>query len=841
MGSTWIYRTNYAAEAMFMDDLYPSEYYIAHPDIEHGDHQSVYAHLQAVSQLAGQLAAKIGFVEQGKLIGLMHDFGKYSSTFQAYMRLIIAEQTGYNPDNDDGSTQNPTSKSLKGKIDHSSAGAQWVFNTLLPHLSHLQQQDKTLIPYGLAIAQALSMCIASHHSGLIDSLSENENVFASRIKKNDELSHLKECSKNADPSLISQAQSLASYELLLQSSQSLKIMIDRFELSATEHDYYLGMFTKMLFSCLIDADRIDSADFEQPFNKPERFSKPDWSSACHKIESFIANFKPINPIDHIRAEISDNCFNRAQGETGIYSLTVPTGGGKTYASLRFALHHAKKHNLDRIIYIIPFTSIIEQNANAIREVLDDETADGWVLEHHSNLEPEQQTWRSKLACENWDKPIVLTTMVQFLESLFASGTRGARRLHQLSHAVLVFDEIQTLPIRCVHLFNNTINYLTHYCNTTAVMCTATQPLLNQLPEQIKQFGELQLPLENELTPNIETLYQQLERVKINNATKKEGWNEDEITELVQQQLSAVQSCLVIVNTKAWAKKLFQALQSQGIDDTKIFHLSTGMCSAHRKQILDAVRARLSNGLETLCISTQLIEAGVDVDFGSVIRFVAGLDSLAQAAGRCNRNGKQEKGNVFVLNPAEENVGMLHDIKTGIAATNRIFTEFSDENLLKPQAMSQYFQYYFYDRHKEMAYPINQDQSLLNLLSSNQRNINKTTFTLKQSFMTAAKQFKAIDAPVHSVIVPFNEDAQSIITQLCALDKRFDAQSYRRLLKAAQKYSVNIFPNVWQKLTDQHAVYPIAEDEAVFYLSEEFYSQEFGLSLEVTNTQQDFIF
>ncbi|HDI3185802.1 TPA: CRISPR-associated helicase Cas3' [Vibrio cholerae] len=823
-----------------MDDSSPSGAYIAHPDILHGHHQSVYVHLQAVSELAGRLAAKTGFAEQGQLIGLMHDFGKYSNAFQEYMRLIIAEQTGYNPDNDEGSSESSTSRSLKGKIDHSSAGAQWIFNSLFPHFLKLKQQDQALAFYGLAITQALSMCIASHHSGLIDSLSENENVFANRIKKH-ELTHQKECTKNADPDLLSQAQSLVSFQFISESSQNLKGMFDRVALSAIEHDYYLGMFTKMLFSCLIDADRIDSADFEQPSNKPERFKQPDWAFACDKIESFISRLEQVNPIDHIRAEISDNCFNRAQDETGIYSLTVPTGGGKTYASLRFSLHHAKKHNLDRIIYIIPFTSIIEQNATAIREVLGEIDSDDWVLEHHSNLEPEQQTWRSKLACENWDKPIVLTTMVQFLESMFASGTRGSRRLHQLSNAILVFDEIQTLPIRCVHLFNNTINYLTRFCNTTALMCTATQPLLNQLPEKIKQFGELQLSLENELTPNIEKLYQQLERVSIKNVTKKEGWNEAEITELVQQQLSAVQSCLVIVNTKVWAKKLFQACQSQVLYGTKIFHLSTGMCSAHRKQILDEVRSRLSSGLATLCISTQLIEAGVDVDFGCVIRFVAGLDSIAQAAGRCNRNGKQQKGHVFVLNPAEESVGMLQDIKAGIAAANRIFTEFSEEDLLKPKTMSQYFQYYFYDRHKEMTYPAKQDQSILNLLSSNQRNINKTPFVLRQSFMTAAKQFKAIDAPMHSVIVPFNDEAQSIITELCALDMRFDAKSYSSLLKAAQKYSVNIFPNVWQKLTDQQAVYPIAQDEAVFYLSEEFYSQDFGLSLEVTNTQQDLIF
>lgn len=824
-----------------MVDFSPSEPYIAHPDIVHGNHQSVYIHLKAVSELAGRLAAKIGFAEQGRLIGLMHDFGKYSGAFQEYMRLIIREQTHGNPDYDGGSSVASTSRSLKGKIDHSSAGAQWVMNSLFPCCMTLKQQDQALVPYGLAIVQALSMCIASHHSGLIDSLSENENVFTHRIKKRDELTYLEECSKNAESDLLSHAQSLVTTEFLLKSSQQLKDMLDEFDLSVIEHDYYLGMFTKMLFSCLVDADRIDSADFELPNNKAERFKQPDWVSACDNIESFITQFKPVNPIDHIRAEISENCFHRAQDEMGIYSLTVPTGGGKTYASLRFALHHAKKHNLDRIIYIIPFTSIIEQNANAIRDVLGEINEDDWVLEHHSNLEPEQQTWRSKLACENWDKPIVLTTMVQFLESMFASGTRDTRRLHQLSNAVLVFDEIQTLPIRCVHLFNNTINYLTRFCHTTALMCTATQPLLNQLPEQIKPLGELQLPLENELTPNIEKLYQQLERVSLKNRTKKEGWDEGEIAELVQQQLSANKSCLVIVNTKAWAKVLFQTLRNQVADETKIFHLSTGMCSAHRKQILDEVRARLSSGLTTLCISTQLIEAGVDVDFSSVIRFVAGLDSIAQAAGRCNRHGKQKKGHVFVLNPAEENIGMLRDIKAGIAATTRLFTEFAEDDLLKPDAMNRYFQYYFYERHKEMTYPVKQEQNLLNLLSCNQGNINGTPFILKQSFMTAAKQFKAIDAPTHSVIVPFNNEAQSIITQLCALDKYFDATSYRSLLKSAQKYSVNIFPNVWQKLTDLQVVYPIAQDEAVFYLSEEYYSQDFGLSLEIVNAQQDLIF
>lgn len=817
--------------------------FIAHPAKGCENHQTVLTHLLAVGDLAERLAAKIGFAELGRLIGLMHDLGKYSSAFQEYMHLIIEEQTNENPDNDDGSLENNSSKNLKGKIDHSSAGAQWICNRLIPFVGKLQHQDEALTKYALTIMQALSICIASHHSGLIDSLSASENVFVKRLKKDDQYTHLQECCKNADPELIQNAEALSSFDFIANSAGQLKRMLDKYHLSAVEHDYYLGMFTKMLFSCLIDADRIDSADFEQPNNKAVRIKLTNWAQACDKVESFIAQFEPVNPIDHIRAEISDSCFNRAQEPIGTFSLTVPTGGGKTYASLRFALHHAKKHNLDRIIYIIPFTSIIEQNASAIREVLDGLDEDDWVLEHHSSLEPEQQTWRSKLACDNWDKPIVLTTMVQFLESIFSSGTRGARRLHQLSNAVLVFDEIQTLPIHCVHLFNNTINYLTRFSNTTALMCTATQPLLNQLPERIKALGELNLKPEKELTPNIERLYHQLERVRIKNLSKSNGWTEAEIVQLMLSQLNEVRSCLVITNTKAWAKNLFLALENQVSQETKVFHLSTGMCSAHRKEILNEVRARLSIGLPTLCISTQLIEAGVDIDFNCVVRFVAGLDSIAQAAGRCNRNGKLQLGSVLLLNPAQESIGMLQDIKAGIEATKRIFTEFGEEELLKPAAMSRYFQYYFYDRHKEMTYPAKHGQSILSLLSNNLRigpYRDSNPFVLNHSFMTAAKHFKAIDAPVDSVIVPFNQEARSVIARLCSLDKRFDATSYRRLLKSAQKFSVNVFPNVWQKLIERQAVYPIAQGEAVFYLSEEFYSDEFGLSIEVINAKQDLI-
>ncbi|WP_405629725.1 CRISPR-associated helicase Cas3' [Pseudoalteromonas sp. Ld20] len=815
---------------------------IAHPSFTDLAHQSVCTHLFSVSKIAENIAKKFNCEDAAALIGLLHDFGKYSGAFQRYMQIIINELLGhYDPDLDGASA-----KQLKGSIDHSTAGAQWITKELQGHLLPVCKDDPSIQIYALAILQILSLCVVSHHSGLINNLPEPTGGFTKRMLKSEDEAHFTECVKNADVTVIEKAQQIATKQFLLNSSIHLKTLLGAYSLSAVEHDFYLGMYTKLLFSSLIDADRIDSADFENPANKPERNQVADWGNACKKIEGFIAQFSSKGPIDGVRADISNNCYARACEPQGIYSLTVPTGGGKTYASLRFALHHAKKHNLDRIIYIIPFTSIIEQNADAIRKVLDDENKQSWVLEHHSNLEPELQTWRSKLAAQNWDRPIVLTTMVQFLESTFGSGTRGARRLHQMSNAVLVFDEIQTLPIRCVHLFNNTINYLTRFCKTTAVMCTATQPLLHQLPNEKAMLGQLALTLSNELTPDITSLYNLLERVQVKNLIRDDGWCESDLTELIIEQLHSVPSCLVIVNTKDWAKRLFIALQMQVDEQVSVYHLSTGMCAAHRKTMLADVKARLANGLPTLCISTQLIEAGVDVDFSSVVRFMAGLDSIAQAAGRCNRHGLRENAKMIVVNPDKENIGMLHDIKLGIGATKRIFDEFDETQLLSPQAMTRYFEYYFYERAGEMPYNITKSgftkgtQTLLDLLSRNKNNISDSPFPLKHAFMDAAKAFKAIDAPSNSVIVPYNDEAKTIITELCALDTRFNAAEYRVLLKRSQKYSVNLFPNVWAKLVDIQAVYTIGNDEQVYYLLDEFYSNDFGLSTETSNTQEHFI-
>ncbi|MGH2569316.1 MAG: CRISPR-associated helicase Cas3', partial [Bacteroidota bacterium] len=329
--------------------------------------------------------------------------------------------------------------------------------------------------------------------------------------------------------------------------------------------------------------------------------------------------------------MSQQCFEYSSKSSGLYQLTVPTGGGKTLASLRFALHHASKHEMDRIFYVIPYTSIIDQNAEEVKKILEDKDAKGKflgrvVLEHHSNLTPDEETRRQNLLSENWDAPIVFTTQVQFLETLFGSGTQSARRMHQLANSVIIFDEVQTIPVRCVHMFNVALRFLVHNCGSTVVLCTATQPLLDKVePAQ----RSLTIPPEYRMMQNEKELFAKLKRVKVHDRRRAGGWSEEDVTELAGQELHKMGSVLIIVNTKNSARSLYQQLSARPTDT---YHLSTNMCPAHRLGVLNAVKQRLSNKQPVVCVSTQLIEAGVDIDFGSVIRYLAGLDSITQAAG-----------------------------------------------------------------------------------------------------------------------------------------------------------------------------------------------------------------
>ena len=811
---------------------------IAHVRKLDGLQQLLIDHLLETSTISGQLAAKLNLGLVGELLGLMHDFGKYSRKFQKY----IHDETGlFNPDLDDEeSTPNGS------KVDHSTAGAQWVYREL--------RKFGAAQGIGELFGQMLGLCIASHHGeGLIDCLDgEGNPKWIERFNKTDELTHLAECEQNADEAVLQKAKELAGENLIRSLLKAVKPILSDPVSNDKIKEFYLGCLTRFLFSCLIDADRINSSDFEREAQKEVRCltEKPDWQSAIDKLEAKLAGFENYYPIDEIRRRISDDCLKRAADSQGIYTLTVPTGGGKTLASLCYALHHAQKHNLDRIIYIIPYTSIIDQNAQAVREILGED----WVLEHHSNLEPEKQSWQDKLLSENWDKPIVFTTMVQFLDAWFGGGTRGARHIHPMTNSVLIFDEIQTLPVKCVHLFCNVLNWLTTFGKSTAVLCTATQPLLGESGlqnfsegkrESIAARGLLKQPANAEIMgkhQDLDKLFADLSRVKIRFNEKAGGWNVDEAGAFLLEQFQTALSCLFIVNTKKWAQELYQYCKAQNVPPEALFHLSTHQCAVHRKAIFDTIKARLKNKEPVICISTQLIEAGVDISMACVIRALGGLDSIAQAAGRCNRHGEKEgKGQVWVLNLQEQDfTRILPDIQAGKTHAERVFRDFAGQDILQPAAMERYFEYYFYQRSDEMSYSVKNSAtgSLLDWLSDNALNPygeknnkrSKPLPLLMQSFKSAGRAFQAIDAPTHAVIVPYGEGAE-LIVKLCG---EWDPKEMYDAKKKAQRYSVNVFPNVWDKLQKENALHETIEGSGIYYLNERYYNDEFGLSLDETS-------
>lgn len=760
-------------------------------------------------------------------MGLSHDLGKYSEEFQNYLRSA----TGLLEQDIDVDYVDPEDK--KGKIDHSTAGAQSLWEAL-------SSQGEVAGVLG----QFLALCVASHHSGLIDCVAvDGLDKFSRRMGKADVLAHRREAWLKLDVSIRERWSALIRDEELIPSFRKLVKRICLSARSTTTIEFQMGMLARFLFSCLIDADRVSTADFESPAAAKQRLNGgyAAWPVLVERLEEKLTGFRCESKIDKLRRVVSDKCLDAAGRGKGAFTLTVPTGGGKTLASLRFALQHAKLEKMDRLVYVIPYTSIIDQNAEEIRKILEPKGVESGsiVLEHHSNLLPERQTWRNKILSENWDAPVVFTTAVQLLEALFASGTRGARRMHQLANAVLIFDEIQTLPVQCVHMFNNAMNFLVEQCGSSVVLCTAAQPLLHEVDAQ---KGALRLkPQGAELMPNVAPLFAEFQRNEVEYLRKPAGWKASEVADLALAESRSAGSCLIVVNTKAAAKELYN-LCSSASPETLVFHLSTNMCPKHRKDCLAKIKKALrpEEKQSVICVSTQLIEAGIDIDFGSAIRHLAGIDSIAQAAGRCNRHGLRSTGRVLVVNPDKPVPDTLKDIRAGQQCAERVLHEVlvADESrvdLQNPELIRRYFKYYFFERAKEMDYPVKADDvgrndTLLNMLSENGQAVEASDQTLKihlrQSFMTAARAFNAINAPGQGIVVPYGAEGKAVIAELCSA---LLPEQLPRVLRRAQQFTVNVYPSAINGLTKADAIYEAQKGLGVLCLDSRYYHPEFGLS------------
>jgi len=771
--------------------------FIAHIREQTEEIQCLEDHLRNTAQLAETRCSKIGLENVGKYIGLLHDLGKATKTFNDYIQGI--------------------SDAKRGDIDHSTAGAQYIIDTTI---SGGQLGPK------LAAEQMMELVIASHHSGLIDCIStDGSNQFQHRMEKDNRLTSLDEAKRNIESSILAEADAIHGSAVESLVSLIMDIQCQSADLGDGGH-FRMGLLARLVLSCLVDADHTDTASFEQRIIHKNEMT--NWDAIILRYYDYISMFEGTDEISQIRLKVSEYCYKAASMDKGIFTLSVPTGGGKTLSSLRFALEHLKKHNMDRIIYVIPYTSIIDQNAAVVRKALERE-GENIITEYHSNVDADsnkddqENPWR--YLSDSWNSPIIFTTMVQFMDTFFSSGTKCARRMHNLANSVIIFDEIQTLPIKLAYMFNEAVNFLTSWCGSTAVLCTATQPLLGKNEDYHSKYP---LKTSVEIIKDKKELFESMKRVEVK-FIDDTAWDADKIANFVSKKILDHKSILVITNTKSMAKDVHMKVSCLlGGNTIDIYHLSANMCAAHRVEVLEKIRKSLIDR-STVCISTQLIEAGVDIDFEVVIRCMAGIDSIAQAAGRCNRNGRMQRlGEVYVIR-TNERISKLKDIYEGQRAAESVFREFPMD-LLSMSAMSRYFETYFYDRRGEMSYLTdNSERSLFDMLSVNaasvklfkQRNKRYPEIFLKQSFHEANKEFHVIDS-MKGVIVPYNDRARNIISDLCSEKTMADKVN---LLREAQKYAVNTFN--FESFLKDGIIKEVAKDSNIFYIINGYYDCQYG--------------
>lgn len=784
--------------------------------------QTVEEHLREVKELTELYGDKIGVKHLAGLAGMLHDLGKYTIEFKNYLLEAV---------------NNPDSPPKRGSVDHSTAGGK-----LLYELFH-EGVNKT--PIKGVLSEIVGNAIISHHAYLQDFLNpELESIYLKRVRDK-ELMNFEDTKRYFFEKVISKTDFI---KYVNKAAVEVECYLNNVPPEQIEEQ--LMFLTKFIFSILIDSDRTNTQLFEENKNieqikSHEQLFDLYYERLMEKINSFKKE-SVNNSINRLRSEMSNQCDEFAKKPSGIYTLSIPTGGGKTLASLRYALKHAKIYKKKRIIYIVPYTTIIEQNAEEVRKILKDEFN---VLEHHSNViediddNDENQdgiinmNQKLKLAKDNWDSPIIFTTMVQFLNVFYAKGSRNIRRLHNLSETVIIFDEVQKVPIHCVSLFNKAVNFLKTRCQSSIVLCTATQPALDFVEHK------LEMNTDAEMINNIENVIEAFTRVKIIDKASNESFNNKRLADFILFKIKDVNSVLIILNTKTVVRNLYTYLKECN-QEIPIFHLSTSMCAAHRNQILNEIRQYLKKKKKIICISTQLIEAGVDVSFECVIRSLAGLDSIAQAAGRCNRHGEKNIQNVYVIDHEEENLAHLKEIRIGKQVSKKILRDINRDstshggNVLSRDAMDRYFKEFYTEFESNLNYFIpSLKKEMIELLTIPKRENSycKTYYKktgqhvplfLANSYYTAAENFQVIKDYTTSVIVPYGK-GKEIIAELNSFKT---IEDLTKLLKNAQQYTINLYTYEEEKLQLTNGIINYL-DGKIRVLKEGAYDDEFGLDLD----------
>ncbi|MDF9408147.1 CRISPR-associated helicase Cas3' [Pelotomaculum isophthalicicum JI] len=707
-------------------------------------------HLDEVARMTEERAAKFGAGKLGRIIGLAHDLGKYSAAFQKRLEGASA------------------------KVDHKSAGAQEVCRR-----------------FGKVTGFALAFIIAGHHGGLPDGNKGAPGNLPERLAREDIPDYQAYAGEIEIPDLNNQD--------LAEMPKPRDPAMDAFSFS---------FCIRMMYSCLVDADFLDTERFmntERYIKRPVPVSLEKLLKQFEKKIGALSERNRQNPsvINTARQAILERCLAIAESTPGFFTLTVPTGGGKTYSSLAFGLKHAVKHDKDRIIYVIPYTSIIEQNAQVFREVLeDDPLKDNVVLEHHSNFEyPEGifDDWDEhekvhRLASENWDMPVVVTTAVQFFESLYANKGSRCRKLHNIVNSVIILDEAQMMPIEYIKPCLWALAELVFNYGATVVLCTATQPAVKDLiPTNPKIVEIMEDPNE---------LQKIFKRVSVEN---KNEMSDEELAE----EMADIPQVLTIVNTRRHARLLFEKLLAKKPEGA--YHLSARMCPAHRKVVLAEIRRALQDGKPCRVVSTQLIEAGVDVDFPVVYRAAAGIDSIAQAAGRCNREGRRSRGRVIIFDPEPHGMpqkGRFSEVAFLTRSAARHLHELNDD-LLSLEAIEYYFNHLF-DIERD-----NLDAGdILKMIKDSKDD-------LSFPFAKIAQKFQLIDNATVSVVVPWDNHAEELMEN--AARHPFPASQVRSL----QPYTVQVYQHELAALEKERVVKTVG-DFMKFVTDRSYYDRRFGL-------------
>jgi len=752
------------------------EVFLAHSSNPAGDTDPLSSHLRRVANRASVSASAFGMQDDAWLAGILHDVGKYGNLFQERLK---------------GHTSH---------IDHWSAGA-WM--ALTKYMNVL-----------------VALSVHGHHVGL----QESSKGFL----------------RSLDPSRLSKSHPLG----LSLSEVNTERLLERLQYDIKsapspsepkELNRSLGTYTsdmldvRMLFSALVDADFIETeAHFgstepgELAYRNPGRFLQAE--SSLKYLLSYLDNLAAQScasaDVNGVRTELTKACLSAAASPPGIFSLTAPTGTGKTLAMLTFALKHALKHALRRIIVVIPYLTIIEQTADVYRDVFRSIAADPeqYILEDHSltgmrlntPYMPDVEAPVGSLLAQNWDAPIIITTSVQFLESLHANRPAACRKLHRLARSVILFDEVQTLPTHLLVLTLATLSHLVHRYGSTLVLATATQPAFGHLDKHVRVYcGSGWNP--SEIVARSADMFDRTRRTAVHWPSQGEGacW------QTLAESIASHEQVLCIVNLKRHAAQLFRELRT--LETSGVFHLSTNMCPAHRKKTLEEVRNRLEAGMECRLVSTQCVEAGVDLDFPAVYRALGPLDAIAQAAGRCNRNGKLESGNVYVFIPQDvKDTYPDRTYRQATKVTELLLKQRGAEgmDLHRPGLFEEYYRTLYSFSRPEKA----NEELLRNLKIEN--------------FEQVARLYRIIDQDTVSVLVPYDLTVYDTLKEDVMVNRL-----NRRWLREARAHAVSIYAP-----TAQDAAYPYlvpvptghggVSDEWFIYSEPAHYHKELGLVLPV---------